>query len=169
MEKKPESTKPKTRQCTHIKANGIRCGSPALKNEYFCYFHTDVVKEVRRPPQRLTPMSVLEDRYAVQRSIMETLYMISTEQIPVRHASVMARLLDLAVRNGRHLEFDSEDARAKMVTELPDYERQFYVEHPTCSPPEGMFDNGREAPGEDPPPKKPVQAVQAAETEKVTA
>ena len=101
--------------------------------------------------------------------IMETLYMISTEQIPVRHASVMARLLDLAVRNGRHLEFDSEDARAKMVTELPDYERQFYVEHPTCSPPEGMFDNGREAPGEDPPPKKPVQAVQAAETEKVTA
>jgi len=163
LENKAENTNPKTRQCTHIKANGIRCGCPALKNEYFCYFHTDVVKEVPRPAQRLTPMSVLEDRYAVQRSIMESLYMISTEQIPVRQASVMARLLELAVRNGRNLEFDAEEARAKMVTELPDYERQYYVEHPHRSPPKGMFDNEKEAPGEDPPPKR------LAEAEKVRA
>src|SRR5580658_7738606 len=24
--------------CTHVKVNGTRCGSPALRNEVFCYF-----------------------------------------------------------------------------------------------------------------------------------
>jgi hypothetical protein len=26
--------------CQHIKKNGIRCGSPALRGRSFCYFHT---------------------------------------------------------------------------------------------------------------------------------
>jgi hypothetical protein len=28
-----------TRKCEHIKTNGVRCGSPALREEKFCYFH----------------------------------------------------------------------------------------------------------------------------------
>ena len=26
-------------RCQHIKVNGIQCGSPALKDRKFCYFH----------------------------------------------------------------------------------------------------------------------------------
>src|ERR1051326_7540610 len=39
----PTPPHPNTRQCTHIKVDDVRCGSPALKNEFFCYFHTRLV------------------------------------------------------------------------------------------------------------------------------
>src|SRR5512146_2241107 len=30
---------PQLRLCTHIKTNGIKCGSPALRHHTLCYFH----------------------------------------------------------------------------------------------------------------------------------
>jgi hypothetical protein len=39
------------RSCTHIKASGVRCNSPALRGEQFCYFHQNAHRGVRRPPQ----------------------------------------------------------------------------------------------------------------------
>jgi hypothetical protein len=29
----------KAKRCHHIKSNGMRCGSPALRNQRLCYFH----------------------------------------------------------------------------------------------------------------------------------
>ena len=37
--------------CTHIKANGMRCGSPALRNHSRCYFH--LKQHYRDKPRRL--------------------------------------------------------------------------------------------------------------------
>src|SRR5207302_5748904 len=36
---KSMAVNPNTRTCTHIKLNGIRCGSQSLRVEVFCYFH----------------------------------------------------------------------------------------------------------------------------------
>src|SRR5580658_6251886 len=43
---KPLPAHPNVRRCTHIKVNGQRCGSPSLRREFFCYFHTLVIKGV---------------------------------------------------------------------------------------------------------------------------
>jgi hypothetical protein len=42
-------------QCTHVKADGQRCKTGALKNEEFCLFHSksDQVKEIRKRAARL--------------------------------------------------------------------------------------------------------------------
>ncbi len=40
-----------TKTCTHIKVTGVRCGSPALYGEQFCYFHQHAHRGVRKPPQ----------------------------------------------------------------------------------------------------------------------
>ena len=40
-----------TRTCTHIKVTGVRCGSPSLRGEQFCYFHQRMYRGVRTPPQ----------------------------------------------------------------------------------------------------------------------
>ncbi len=45
------------KSCTHIKVTGVRCGSPALRGEQFCYFHQRMLRTVRfpslpRPPLR---------------------------------------------------------------------------------------------------------------------
>ena len=61
------------RICTHIKVNGVPCGSPALRGELFCYFHQRLIRGVRTPPKsRLHPMAFLEDPQSIQASLMET-------------------------------------------------------------------------------------------------
>jgi len=32
---------PEIARCQHIKINGVQCGSPALLNRKFCFFHTE--------------------------------------------------------------------------------------------------------------------------------
>ena len=45
-----------SRTCTHIKVTGVRCDSPSLRGEPFCYFHQRMMRGVRTPPQaRLHP------------------------------------------------------------------------------------------------------------------
>ena len=35
---------PSDKACTHIKVTGVRCGSPALRGEQFCYFHQRMLR-----------------------------------------------------------------------------------------------------------------------------
>jgi len=57
--------------CTHIKVNGVPCGSPALRGEAFCYFHQRLIRGVRTPPKsRLHPIAMLEDGHSIQSSLM---------------------------------------------------------------------------------------------------
>src|SRR5580704_4442580 len=37
---------PNPKNCTHIKVTGVRCGSPALRGEQFCYFHQRMLRTV---------------------------------------------------------------------------------------------------------------------------
>ena len=60
--------------CTHIKVTGVRCGSPALRGEQFCYFHQRMVRGVRTPPQaRLHPIALIEDEESIQAALMEVI------------------------------------------------------------------------------------------------
>ncbi|HEX3570256.1 MAG TPA: hypothetical protein VHU44_05480 [Acidobacteriaceae bacterium] len=46
--------------CRHLKTNGIRCQSPALNGESFCYFHTRLHKD---HPAPLTARQILDLRH----------------------------------------------------------------------------------------------------------
>ncbi|MGC1434788.1 MAG: hypothetical protein WA847_02755, partial [Terriglobales bacterium] len=68
---KPLPPHPDVRNCSHIKVTGQRCGSPALRGEFFCYFHTRVIKGVQqRVDMQLHSMARLEDCESIQLSIM---------------------------------------------------------------------------------------------------
>ena len=63
--------RPNVRHCTHIKVTGQQCGSPALRGEFFCYFHTRVIKGVQqRVDMQMHSMALLEDCESIQLSIM---------------------------------------------------------------------------------------------------
>lgn len=120
-----------TRQCTHIKVNGIRCGSPALKNEFFCYFHTRLVKGIcGRVDSRLSPTSNLESPDAVQYSLMDLLERVLTGDIDFKRAALMIRILHIAAKNAKNLSFDRYSTRQESVTEVPDYKAQYLAENP---------------------------------------
>ena len=44
------------RKCRHIKPNGLRCDSPALKEAHFCYFHSKIHTIGAEPNLKYGPM-----------------------------------------------------------------------------------------------------------------
>ena len=74
--KTPAKTKSfkKPPQCQHIKTNGLQCGSPALRDHRFCYFHQrtlDLHHLRRRRPEMRLYIPLLEDANAVQIAIQQ--------------------------------------------------------------------------------------------------
>ena len=111
---------PNTRVCTHIKVNGIRCGSPSLRQEVFCYFHQRMIRGVRTPPKsRLHPIANFEDPQAIQASLMEVVNALVRNQIDVPRARLVLRALSIAARNASKTHFDCW--RSDMVQEVPEY------------------------------------------------
>ena len=111
---------PNTRVCTHIKVNGIRCGSPSLRREVFCYFHQRMIRGVRTPPKsRLHPIANFEDAQAIQASLMEVVNALVRNHIDVPRARLILRALSIAARNATKVRFDC--FQSDMVKEVPDY------------------------------------------------
>jgi hypothetical protein len=108
------------RVCTHIKVNGIRCGSPALRSEVFCYFHQRMIRGVRTPPKsRLHPIALIENAASIQVSLMEVINALVRNTIDLRRAQLILRALQIAARNSRYAHLDLPER--EMVREVPDY------------------------------------------------
>jgi hypothetical protein len=107
--------------CTHIKISGVRCGSPSLRGEQFCYYHQRMHRGVRTPPQsRLHPLACIEDKESIQAALAEVINALLRNTIDMKRATLILRALHIAVKN---------DARAsvrvserEMVKELPEYD-----------------------------------------------
>jgi hypothetical protein len=111
---------PNTCVCTHIKVNGIRCGSPSLRHEVFCYFHQRMIRGVRTPPKsRLHPIANFEDTQAIQLSLMEVVNALVRNHIDVPRARLVLRALSIAARNASKTHFNCW--QSDMVKEVPEY------------------------------------------------
>jgi hypothetical protein len=111
---------PNTRLCAHIKVNGVRCGSPSLRQEVFCYFHQRMIRGVRTPSKsRIHPTANFEDTQAIQASLMEVVNSLVRDQIDIASANLILRALSIAVRNSSKTHFDCW--QSDMVREVPDY------------------------------------------------
>ena len=129
---------PNVRNCTHIKVTGQRCGSPALRREFFCYFHTRVIKGVQqRIDMRLDSMALLEDCESIQLSIMHVVDGLVKGTLDPTRARLIIQALRIAARNAKNVRFDTylEDEKQSMVRQVPDYARQYLIEHPEFGPP----------------------------------
>ena len=105
--------------CTHIKVTGVRCGSPTLRGEQFCYFHQRVHRGVRTPPQaRLHPIALIEDEESIQMALMEVINALMRNTIDLKRATLILRALHIAVKNARRVRFN---AKSDAVTEVPEF------------------------------------------------
>ena len=108
------------RVCTHIKVNGVQCGSPALRGEVFCYFHQRMIRGVATPPKsRLHPIAQIEDEESIQSSLMEVINALVRNTIDFRRAQLILRALHIAVRNSPRVHFRIH--QREMIREVPDY------------------------------------------------
>ena len=107
------------KSCTHIKVTGVRCGSPPLRGEQFCYFHQRMLRTVKDPASRIHHHALLEDEESIQASLMEVVNSLLRGTIELKRAELILRALNTAVRNIKRVKFGlhSDD----MVREVPTY------------------------------------------------
>jgi hypothetical protein len=121
-------SQPNVRSCTHIKVTGVRCGSPAMRGEQFCYFHQRMIRGVHTPPQsRLHPVALIEDEESIQVALMEVINALLRNTIDPKRAALILRALNIASRNIRRMKFGIHDN--KIVREVPDYPAPPEPEH----------------------------------------
>jgi hypothetical protein len=116
----PMSLNKNTRTCTHIKVNGVQCGSPSLRGEVFCYFHQRMIRGVATPPKsRLHPIALIEDEEGIQASLMEVINALVRNTIDFKRAQLILRALNIAVKNSPRVHFRVH--QREMISEVPEY------------------------------------------------
>jgi hypothetical protein len=107
------------RRCVHVKTNGLRCGSPAMRGNPFCFFDE---RWYNQPVEDTFPP--LEDTNGVQLALMQVAERLRREVF--RAGSLDPRLvkplifaLKVAGMNARHTSFDSVGFRDRFVTDRP--------------------------------------------------
>jgi len=103
-------------RCQHIKANGVRCASPAMRELPFCFFH----EKFYNPPYD-DSFPPLEDANSVQCAILQVLNLLKTKSITPLEARVMLYGLKAASINSRRTTF--EPIMQAQVTEYPSFRR----------------------------------------------
>jgi hypothetical protein len=120
-----------TKYCRHIRVNGERCGSPALTNKTFCYFHVEFERRHRRFNARhdntltvLHPMTLqdgsqrdptfaeqlpqldlppLEDRHSIQVALSMVITALTEARIDPKLAALLFYGLQVASTNAHKL------------------------------------------------------------------
>ncbi len=85
---------PNVPQCHYVKTDGRRCGSPALRQRRFCYFHYEVNR-----PTVLLGIPPLEDGDAIQLALTDLARFVAEDRIEQRRANSIAYLLQIAAFN----------------------------------------------------------------------
>lgn len=109
------------RRCSHVKVTGHFCGSPALRGQELCYFHARVIRRLsNRLDQAISPIALLENKEAIQVSIMTVVDEILKGTIELKRAQLILRAISIAERNARRTRFESNpDEMVRVLPEIP--------------------------------------------------
>src|SRR5438270_12644848 len=109
--------------CTHIKISGIRCGSPSLRGQQFCYYHQRMHRGVRTPPESsLHPLACIEDRESIQAALAEVINALLRNTIDMKRAALILRALHIAVKNDARA--SARASAREMVKDIPEYDEK---------------------------------------------
>lgn len=93
------------KQCQRMRMNGTQCGSPALRNQKFCYFHQRCcavqfdVSTSAADPAALFYLPVLEDAASIQATITQVCEHLLHRRLDPKKAGVVLYALQVASSN----------------------------------------------------------------------
>ena len=106
---------PNVPRCQHIKINGTRCGSPALRSHNLCFFHQRwhqqrIVMPFNYPDLETSiELPVLEDANSVQMAITQVMRLILMAKISDKQAGKLLYALQIASNNLQHTRFEDTE------------------------------------------------------------
>jgi hypothetical protein len=83
--------------CQQIKKDGSQCGSPALRNQSFCYHHNGRRSAQFPPPSFFLPL--LEDASSIQRALSRICDHLLNRRLDPKKAGVLLYAAQLACSN----------------------------------------------------------------------
>ena len=100
-------------RCAHVRASGVRCGSPALRDSAYCYYHD----HFHGGPRLIYPaLAKLDDPHGIQTALMEVLTGILDGRLEHKTGALLLYGLQTAVANLKRMaDLDPEE----VVTEIP--------------------------------------------------
>ena len=99
-------------RCQHIKTNRTQCGSPALRNGEYCYFHRRwrmTTVDLSHSAHHVTTefvLPVLEDADSIQITLGQIMRMIVCRQVDTKSAGLLLYALQIASANLRRTRFE---------------------------------------------------------------
>lgn len=101
------------RRCHHIKVNGTQCGSPALREEKYCYFHAICHREGRFAVAYLDELETamlptLEDANSIQLGLAGVIRQLVHRDIDPKTAALLLYALQTASANLKRTSFEPE-------------------------------------------------------------
>src|SRR6266496_1844351 len=99
-------------RCQHIKTNGTQCGSPALRNGEYSYFHRRwrmTTVDLSHSAHHVTTefvLPVLEDADSIQITLGQIMRMIVCRQVDTKSAGLLLYALQIASTNLRRTRFE---------------------------------------------------------------
>ena len=95
-------------RCRHIKTSGVQCGSPALREKEFCYYHQNYRPGGMNPggDEKQAPLAlpVLEDAYSIQFAIGQVMQRLLDKSIDAKTAGLLLYGLQIASSNLKQME-----------------------------------------------------------------
>ena len=92
-------------RCQHIKVNGIQCGSPALRETTFCYYHLRYHwterEKVENNNEFFFTLPTLEDANSIQVALANVIERLVMQEIDHKSAGLMLYALQTAAINLR--------------------------------------------------------------------
>jgi len=103
---------PAAPRCRHIKASGTQCGSPALRDKNFCYYHqqhrpwtVECYSESKWATGEIT-LPYFEDAHSIQSVIRQVVQMVMQKRIERQTASLLLYALQIASSNLKRMELE---------------------------------------------------------------
>ncbi|MCU1312158.1 MAG: hypothetical protein JWO20_3283 [Candidatus Angelobacter sp.] len=84
----------KVPQCQHVRTNGVRCGSPALKTKPMCFYHNRMAL-----PLQVSTIPYFEDGDAIQHAIWKVVQGLLGRHIEPKDAGRILYALQIASAN----------------------------------------------------------------------
>ncbi len=89
------------KECRHIRASGIKCHSPAIRDSAFCYYHTSL-RRSNGPKSKFDDLSLkfpaLEDSSAIQIALSQVLGRLASSDLEPRRAGLLLYGLQIAAQ-----------------------------------------------------------------------
>jgi hypothetical protein len=124
-------------RCRHIKVNGTQCGSPALRNKKFCFYHQEYrpwkVECYSNIPEATGEIALpyFEDAHSVQLVIRQVVQMVLQKRIEQKTASILLYALQIASSNLKRMELEKPQPEQVVVSvESDKYETIAALEEP---------------------------------------